>query len=270
MENNNIKICPHCGASAFAAMITRPCVVQVKNTTGEDNSQMYEVINESKTQEEINIIKCMKCKKDVTEKELVLGVKCSQCGNIMPYDEIDESGVCVVCAALSNRSELMNASKEDLIRMLLEAEKKNSSIVKKIDKKEEEAENAVSSIKEKKTRRVSKKSKANTANVQDNSTEQTSQNAENTEDIVKENIQDDQPENIQDNKPENIQEFAPEAMSVPENVPAPEAVLEEEQSELINNIAESQESPFPDMFPPEEVDNIQGFNMYEDESGESF
>lgn len=113
----DVKLCPHCGGKMFAARIIRGCIV-------ESTEEGFKVLKENADRFEIEVVKCGRCKKDVTNDELTTGVACKTCGRVVNPSELSEDGVCSVCNAQKERSELANASREDLIRMLLEAERK--------------------------------------------------------------------------------------------------------------------------------------------------
>ena len=169
------KVCPHCGSSMFAAKIIRGCIVE----SNEDGT--FKIMKESTNKYDIEIIKCGRCKKDITEDDLVTGVTCKECGKVVNPSEIGEDGICDICKAKKERSELANASTEDLIRMLLKAEKMAKSVsvptkesVQKDAKdiKEDTESNDTeeeSSEPEKKTRRRKVKKNQETENTTDES-----------------------------------------------------------------------------------------------------
>lgn len=129
------KMCPHCGGTIFMGAITRGCLVEVftPDKDGEDN--VVNISKEIKDKYNIELLKCIKCKHKVTEKDLITGVVCKHCGKPVTPDDLNDEGICSVCVAKKNRAELANASPDELIRMLLEAEKKNSSVNESIAKK---------------------------------------------------------------------------------------------------------------------------------------
>lgn len=218
------KVCPHCGSSMFAAKIIRGCIVE----SNEDGT--FKIMKESTNKYDIEIVKCGRCKKDITEDDLVTGVTCKECGKVVNPSEIGEDGICDICKAKKERSELANASTEDLIRMLLKAEKMAKSIsvptkesvqedakdtkedTKSNDTEEETKVEEESSEPEKKTRR--RKVKKN-------------QETENT---------------IDESQPESASEDA----SVEEKT-SEENAEQKETEEAVNDIANQQEAPFPDI-----------------------
>ena len=209
------KVCPHCGSSMFAAKIIRGCIVE----SNEDGT--FKIMKESTNKYDIEIIKCGRCKKDITEDDLVTGVTCKECGKVVNPSEIGEDGICDICKAKKERSELANASTEDLIRMLLKAEKMAKSVsvptqesVQEDTKKDTESNNTEeeSSEPEKKTRRRKVKKTQETENTTDES------------------------------QPESVSEDAPvEEKTSEENAEQKETV------EAVNDIANQQEAPFPDI-----------------------
>ena len=209
------KVCPHCGSSMFAAKIIRGCIVE----SNEDGT--FKIMKESTNKYDIEIVKCGRCKKDITEDDLVTGVTCKECGKVVNPSEIGEDGICDICKAKKERSELANASTEDLIRMLLKAEKMAKSVsvptqesVQEDTKEDTESNNTEeeSSEPEKKTRRRKVKKTQETENTTDKS------------------------------QPESVSEDAPvEEKTSEENAEQKETV------EAVNDIANQQEAPFPDI-----------------------
>lgn len=135
-EVNN-KVCPDCGGKMFMATITRGCVVEV--TDAGDDTSCINVLKENESKYDINIVMCARCKKELKETDLVTGVKCKECGRIANPKDVDENGVCDVCNAKHQRTELQNASKEDLIKMLLDAERKANPVASKMEKQIQKA-----------------------------------------------------------------------------------------------------------------------------------
>ena len=196
------KMCPHCGGQMFMAKITKPCVVEVIT----ESNEPYKVLKESHEKFDIELLKCARCKADVTEESLIVGVKCKECGRIVGPMDIDEHGTCNVCTAIRQRTELANASKEDLIKMLLDAEKKANPVSAKIEKQIEKAENVA--------------------------------------------VETEQPDNTE-KKAKN----KPTRKKKEDKVSSEETVQEATKAEEIDNLANQQDAPFPDMNLPEE--NVQ-------------
>lgn len=135
------KMCPHCGEQKFGAEIIRACVVKV--TTDAKNS--YEILGEATDKSSIKIIKCMKCKNTIEEKDLVTGIKCNKCGQIVTPNEVNKDGVCSVCEIVSNRPDL-NVSDREMIKIILELEQKVSSLESKIENKITNSEKIMESL----------------------------------------------------------------------------------------------------------------------------
>ena len=208
------KLCPKCGGQMFMAAITRACVVGV--STDEENP--YTILKEGKDKYDIAIIKCARCKESIEEKDLVIGVHCKECGRITAPSDIDSNGICDICNAKSKRSELANASKEDLIKMLLEAEKRTNPVTSKMEERIETA-TAVS------------------------------QQVAATEEVAEEsNVEAPQPKKRRRRKTsddvvtEEAEEQTEEVVATTEDV-----------STEAENLANQQEAPFPDMNLPEEM-----------------
>lgn len=130
------KLCPHCGSKMFVAAITRGCVVEVTD----DANEPFKLLKESSKGFEIEIAKCARCKHDLTLDDLTTGVPCKECGKIVSPNELNEEGVCEVCVAVKQRSDIANASREDLIKMLLNAEKHSNPVAAKVEKQIQKAE----------------------------------------------------------------------------------------------------------------------------------
>lgn len=135
------KMCPHCGEQKFGAEIIRACVVKV--TTDAENP--YEILGEATDKSSIKIIKCMKCKNTIEEKDLVTGVKCNKCGQIVTPSELNKDGVCSVCEIVSNRPDL-NVSDREMVKIILELEQKVSSLESKIENKITNSEKIMESL----------------------------------------------------------------------------------------------------------------------------
>lgn len=217
------KMCPHCGGHMFMAKAIRACVVEV--TT--DPNQPYNVLKESKDSFDIEILKCARCKEDVSETDLVTGVKCRECGRIVGPMDINEEGICNVCDAVKQRTELASASREDLIKMLLDAEKKANPVVAKMEKQIEKADNASVTT------------------------------TETTEDI-QENTESSSDENTEDKKPKRRAARKKKDDATEEDVASEMSEVSSEENNVdanaVDNIANQQEAPFPDiaMNPPVE------------------
>jgi len=133
-----IKRCPHCGSEQFQAKIIRAAKIQSK----EDGT--FDVLTETQ-QFTLEIVKCNNCKETITNEDLVEAVPCKECGKPTAPALLDSNGVCDVCQALHVRPELANASKEDIIRMLLKMESGTTPTAQAIDTKLEKA-NETSSV----------------------------------------------------------------------------------------------------------------------------
>lgn len=233
------KVCPHCGSKMFVAAITRGGIVEVHAAENEGEKDTYTILKESKDKYDVEFIKCAKCHEPIKAEDLLAGVKCAECGRVAsPNDLVD--GLCPVCKAQKDRAELANASREDLIMMLLNAEK--SSSTKSIDKKIEKAIEVENSVKtdavvqevpevpdvaaeesvsepEKKTRKRRKKKTDDTTDV-DTSTEEIDESEESVEESTD---------------------------VVEESVDVSESPVEESTVEAQNDVANQQDAPWPDM-----------------------
>jgi len=135
--------CPHCGGSQFKAVIKRAGAIQLTEGGAtilkELDKFSYEVVG------------CLNpsCKKPLTNADLVDDTPCAKCGTVHKSEDLVD-GLCPICHAMKDRPELAQASTEDLIRMLLEAEKRNSTPKgDKIEEKLEKSEAAAEKVAEK-------------------------------------------------------------------------------------------------------------------------
>ena len=148
------------------------------------------------------------------------------------------------------RSELANASQDDLIRMLLEAEKRSSSVSEKISKKVEQAEAVNNSANDDTTddAAVDTKAEESTGKETKKRAKAPRGRKKNTDETVEGN----------ESKPET------------ENKPADDKSEKqsEDVKEAVDNLANSQEAPFPD-FPGMNAPTESEPQVAEDSSKES-
>ena len=222
------KMCPHCGGTMFMGAITRACIVEVFAPDKEGEEESFNVSKETKDKYSIEVVKCIRCKRDVSKDELIAGVVCKECGRAVAPDDLNKDGICSVCEAKKTRSELANASQDDLIRMLLEAEKRSSSVSEKISKKVEQAEAVNNSANDDTTddAAVDTKAEESTGKETKKRAKAPRGRKKNTDETVEGN----------ENKPET------------ENKPADDKSEKqsEDVKEAVDDLANSQEAPFPD------------------------
>ena len=255
------KMCPHCGGTMFMGAITRACIVEVFAPDKEGEEESFNVSKETKDKYSIEVVKCIRCKRDVSKDELITGVVCKECGRAVAPDDLNKDGICSVCEAKKTRSELANASQDDLIRMLLEAEKRSSSVSEKISKKVEQAESVNNSVND---------DTADDAAVDTKAEESTGKETKKRAKAPR-------------SRKKNTDETAEGNESKPETEDKPADDKSEKQSEdmkeAVDDIANSQEAPCPD-FPgmnaptesepqvaedSSESESVQGNNNLEDE-----
>ena len=222
------KMCPHCGGTMFMGAITRACIVEVFAPDKEGEEESFNVSKETKDKYSIEVVKCIRCKRDVSKDELITGVVCKECGRAVAPDDLNKDGICSVCEAKKTRSELANASQDDLIRMLLEAEKRSSSVSEKISKKVEQAEAVNNSANNDTTddAAVDTKAEESTGKETKKRAKAPRGRKKNTDETVEGN----------ESKPET------------ENKPADDKSEKqsEDVKEAVDDLANSQEAPFPD------------------------
>lgn len=222
------KMCPHCGGTMFMGAITRACIVEVFAPDKEGEEESFNVSKETKDKYSIEVVKCIRCKRDVSKDELITGVVCKECGRAVAPDDLNKDGICSVCEAKKTRSELANASQDDLIRMLLEAEKRSSSVSEKISKKVEQAEAVNNSANDDTTDDAAVDTKA-----EESTGKETKKRAK-----------------APRGRKKNTDETAEGNESKPETEDKPADDKSEKQSEdvkeAVDDLANSQEAPFPD------------------------
>lgn len=223
------KMCPHCGGTMFMGAITRACIVEVFAPDKEGEEESFNVSKETKDKYSIEVVKCIRCKRDVSKDELITGVVCKECGRPVAPDDLNKNGICSVCEAKKTRSELANASQDDLIRMLLEAEKRSSSVSEKISKKVEQAEAVNNSANDNTTGDAAVDTKA-----EESTGKETKKRAK-------------APRGRKKNTDETVE--GNESKSETEDKPTDDNKSEkqsEDIKEAVDNLANSQEAPFPD------------------------
>lgn len=248
------KMCPHCASTMFAAEITRGCVVEMYDGV-EEGQQNHKILKESNGSYQLEIVKCVRCKHELKENELVTGVPCKECGKVVAPVDINEDGMCSVCAAVKQRSELANASREDLIRMLLNAEKMANPVAAQVAKQVEKAEEVTPAPVTTDANDVAE------TPVEDN------QDATATTDEKK-------PKRRATRKKSDDDVQAPTEPTVETEVSAEEPVAQENP---VADIANQQEAPFPNIELPKEEQQTQtaqatpapvdngGFQMFPDD-----
>lgn len=149
------KRCPECGSETFFCKIVR---VGVCTVSSDGTSNIVNIIKEDDTKT-ATVVKCCSnpnCKRNndgLTIDELISTSTCVKCGKEYNQEELDENGKCPMCLAYE-REDLKDASKEDLIRMILNLERKgnglDSHVNATINAKIEKSEAALTSIEDKK------------------------------------------------------------------------------------------------------------------------
>ena len=258
-----IKICPYCGSTQFLGIIKRGGIVESVGV--KDNGTVtFNILKEGATDKyEIDIRSCYKCKEKLATNDLVEGVKCIGCGNIVPPSDICEDGLCSMCAFTTTDPEIQNASREDILRLLIDARRQLK----------------LAGIQEKKEAKLAKApdlevdEDISTEEVQNNEVVQPKKRrARRKKDAVQE--------------PQNDQEDAIEADNVEMPVASKEPVINAgmpsndlfgemgittQQVEVATEkIADTQSAPFPDIEMPNipsapSLPDNNGFNMFDGE-----
>ena len=86
------KMCPHCGGTMFMGAITRACIVEVFAPDKEREEESFNVSKETKDKYSIEVVKCIRCKRDVSKDELITGVVCKECGKLtdIQFDDLTQ------------------------------------------------------------------------------------------------------------------------------------------------------------------------------------
>jgi predicted RNA-binding Zn-ribbon protein involved in translation (DUF1610 family) len=124
------KVCPNCGQEQLMGYTARPCFLKVKRDTIV-NKDIYELISEDTEPARIqyDIIKCANCGQKVKKDQLIVNtVKCNKCGTIVSAGYVNEQGICYTCLASEQIPNIANASKEDLLMMLIKNKTSNTPV----------------------------------------------------------------------------------------------------------------------------------------------
>lgn len=254
---SNIKVCPHCGGHQFMAFIKRGGLVECDGMD-ENGKATFKVIKEgAKGKYELEIIRCTTCQADVTENDLIGGVPCKTCGKLVNPTSLDENGNCEVCAMLVSNPQLKSASQDELLRLLARA------------MKGVKADTTLVQQKEAKAAEVDENLGLNEVIDSDNSEEALS-----AADAI---LNGEMPPDVQPTKPRRkraVRRAADSNSETPTEITMP--VSTEEPQEATEQIAQSQEAPFPDVEgmpnvppvqaePPAELPNPvgAGFQMFD-------
>lgn len=151
-----VKRCAKCGSDTVMAKVIYGATVQ----SLEDGT--FKIIQQGK-KFEVEPVQCMRCK-TVFENgmnDLVEMQTCKTCGK--PSLDIDENGECDICRTMKTRPELANMSTDDLIRMVLQLEKKAENIPQEVQLVVNKTENGTETSVESMNPPVEEKEVTNTA-----------------------------------------------------------------------------------------------------------
>ena len=236
------RFCPQCGGDLFKAIKKIPCAIKVE----EDGTK--KVLKES-SKEYFEILQCANkdCGAKISEEDLVDSpkVKCAECDNTFNKEELID-GLCPVCYAKKNRKDIANATQEELIAMLLEAEKK-ANAKEKVAKKVANSETKAAEEKPKKTKSKKKEDKAQ----QPAKEEPVKKTAE-----KKEQPKAQQP--VEEEVPMNIPDLEEESGEMPELPQEDNVAQEESLNEL--GLGDAQDNT-EDLLPPS-ADFVDGEDLF--------
>ena len=134
------KMCPHCGSMQFAAFIKRGGIVE-SNGVDANGRPLYTIIREgAKENYEVELFKCAKCQKEITEADLIGSIKCKKCGKMVSHKDLNDDGVCVVCSLLEANPAIGQMSIDDLRLMVARLAQQHNPVKDSVAAKTEKAE----------------------------------------------------------------------------------------------------------------------------------
>lgn len=216
MDENSLKMCPYCNGTVFQAMVTLPAEITVNE---DDSIEIQRQIVKKATYE---LVKCSGCGKKLTNEDIKTAIKCKECGKMVTPDELDEDGLCLVCHAKKDQPDIFNLSQEDLIRMLLKAQKAKAETMQSVKATTEKANASIQEAVE------------NNDSVAEEQTE-TEQNEDKPKRVVK--------------KKKQPKEEPQTGEATADDVPASSEPMQEAVNNLINDdpvpVTDGQNAPFP-------------------------
>lgn len=242
-----IKRCPKCGNERLLAR--KITGVQVESL---DNGEFK--INAEGPKYQLEIVGCAKCKAEFNESELVEMVQCKKCGKYVNSEDLNNNGECDICQALSQRPELAEMSKEDILRMMLKLERNTLNVSPAstpIVNTQEVTPTQVSSVAEEKM----KAAQAAINNTSNNFSKEIIKETEQELKIEQEQLTQIQQamnppvENIETEeagKPRRGRKPRKKTETSEEEIAEVQEVSEEQVEQSANEIAEFQEAPFPE------------------------
>ena len=236
-----IKRCPKCGSEKLLARkITGVHVESLEN--GE-----YKIKAEGKNYQ-IEVVGCACCKADFDESQLVEMVQCKKCGKFTEPENLDTNGECDVCKALQERPDLVNMSKEDLIRMMLKLERStvnNTSLPnpQQFDYTKQQNKTDMTNVAEEKM----KTAQAAISNVSNDFSKEILKETKTEQEEANEMVQDamNPPEESDSNEPEKPRRGRRPRKKDDSEV-VTEEVSQEQVSQSVNEMSNYQEAPFPE------------------------
>ena len=240
------RFCPKCGGNLFKAIKKIPTCIRI-NENGEK-----EVVKDS-TKVYFEIVQCAdkKCNARITEDDLVENtkIKCSECGGMHDQKDLID-GLCPTCYAKKNRPDIANATQEELIAMLLEAEKK-ANAKEKVSKKV-----AAQEKQQKEKEEKPKKPKAKKSETVKEETKQESKKEVKAEQPKEEKVQDP----VEEEVPMDIPDL--DAVSEVQEIPVQEEPKQEEKADegTLDDLGLGDENT-DDLLPPS-TDFIDGEDIF--------
>lgn len=237
-----IKRCPNCGSTRLLAR--KVTGVQVEST---ENGEFAIKAEGSKYQ--LEIIGCARCKTEFDESSLIEMVQCKKCGKPVSPEELDANGECEVCKALEERPDLVNMSKEDIIRMMLKLERSTDKSVPK--QTEQQPTNTTTSTTAKEKMKAAQEAITNASNefsqemVKEVKEELKEENVDDMQQAMTPPIENEGNVEQETDKPKRGRKPRKKSETVEEQTNT-EEVSEEQINESANEIADSQEAPFPE------------------------
>lgn len=212
------------------AYIKRGGIVEADGV-GQDGKPKFKILKEgAKDNFEVEIIKCAKCQKDITEADLVESGKCKKCGRMVNPTDLNDAGVCPVCAMLETNPEINDMSVDDLKFMVAKMMMQNSSVKKDISSKEDKADKVEA--------KAAGKTKEETPVVEEPAQEKTG-------DDILNDVLGGSTAPTKEEPPKKPRRKMKKATAKAEDTP--DGTAESTQEDAAEEIAESQDAPFPDI-----------------------
>ena len=156
------KICPKCGCSEIVAQVTKTCLISISKDTA-TGKDVFNVLQEDDNPERTKYahLCCSSCHAQLDIESLGTNtVKCKKCGNEVPASYVNEEGICYTCIAMDSAPDIANASREDLLMMLIKSRMQSETAEPQAEQPAQEPEKQKPEKQEDKKPKNTKKNKA--------------------------------------------------------------------------------------------------------------